>query len=379
MTHLESRIVQHMPFFFFNLQRWLHLIWNRQGWSGWLGWLALLPFSWGFALVVHVRNRLYDRRWLAVEQAPLSVISVGNLTVGGTGKTPFVLWLARALQAQGKSVGILSRGYKGTQTHAAVVVGINGEALATPEAVGDEPVMLARLFPGVVIASQDRLAGARLARERFGLELMILDDGFQHRRLSREVDILLLSGSNSMHNQRLLPAGPFREPVSAARRAHILIATKGDPLDDAPSPWQQHATALRKPLYTAHLEAVALVSIEQHQWREIPLTELSGKRIMALSGIADPLPFYRALQEWDAEVTEVMEFPDHHQYVQADWQAISFAGQKVEMIVTTEKDLVKLERFPFATRKLVALRTRLAIPQEAALLATLTQHLTRTE
>ncbi|MBI3249257.1 MAG: tetraacyldisaccharide 4'-kinase [Deltaproteobacteria bacterium] len=361
-------------------QRWLRTIWSRQGLLGRLGWLALLPFSWGFSLIVHLRNRLYNQRWLAVEQSPVKVISVGNLTVGGAGKTPFVLWLARTLQAQGHKVGILSRGYKGVQTHEAVVVGIDGEPLATPDAVGDEPVMLARRFAGVVIASRDRLAGARLARERFGLELIVLDDGFQHRRLNRDVDILLLSGSNGVHNQWLLPAGPFREPLSAARRAHILIATKNDPLaEDAAPPWQQQAAALQKPLYDGHLEPVALVSSEQRHWQEMPLTELSGKRIMALTGIADPLPFYRALQEWDAEVTEVMEFPDHHQYSQADWQAISFAGQKVELIVTTEKDLVKLERFPFATRKLVALRTQMTIPQEAALLAAIAQHLTRTE
>lgn len=361
-------------------QRWLHIIWSRHGLFGRLGWLLLLPFSWGFSLIVRLRNHFYDQRWLAVEQSPVTVISVGNLTVGGTGKTPFVLWLARTLQAQGHKVGILSRGYKGTQTHEAVVVGIDGEPLTTPEAVGDEPVMLARLFAGVVIASRDRLAGARLARERFGLELIVLDDGFQHRRLRRDVDILLLSGSNGVHNRWLLPAGPFREPLSAARRAHILIATKSDPLaEDAPSSWRQQATAMHKPLYEGHLEPVALVSSEQRHWQELPLTELSGKRIMALTGIADPLPFYRALREWDAEVTEVMEFPDHHQYSQADWQAISFAGQKVELIVTTEKDLVKLERFPFATRKLVALRTQMTIPREAALLADIAQHLTRTE
>lgn len=362
-------------------QHVIHRIWQRHGLLGALGWLALVPAACGFSLIVRGRNRLYDRRWLAVHAGGLQVISVGNLSVGGTGKTPMVLWLAQALQSRGHKVGILTRGYRGGNT-GLTVVGVEGQPLATPEAVGDEPVMLARSFPGVVIAGRDRVAGAQLAREQFGLELVILDDGFQHRRLDRQVDLLLVNGGSGNSNAGLLPAGPFREPFSAARRADIALVTKSAQKHEGNARFQgsiKRALGDGKPVYYGHLQPVILVSAEQRQWRELPLTALSGKRILALTGIADPSPFYQSLHEWEAEITEVMEFPDHHQYVQADWQRISLAGQKVDMIVTTEKDLVKLERFPFAMGKLVALRVRMAIEHDDRLLTDIEHLLTKAE
>jgi len=352
------------------------MIWQRQGVRGKLGWLALAPISCGFSAIIRGRNKLYDRRWLSsTRQASLKVISVGNLTVGGTGKTPTVLWLARALAARGHKVGILTKGYKGDNTEI-TVVGTQGQPVATPDAVGDEAVMLARLFPGVVIAGRDRGAGAKLARDRFGLDIVILDDGFQHRRLERNVDLLLFHGRRDLSNRWLLPAGPFREPLSAAGRAHIVLVTK-DESSGNESARQRKWEAVRhhKPLYHGALQPVALVSSEQREWRELPLSELNGKRIMALTGIADPASFYHSLQYWEVETAEILEFPDHHQYSQADWHVISAAGQKVDLIVTTEKDLVKLERFPFATGKLVALRVRLEIEHEESLLVDIERQL----
>jgi len=361
-------------------QHWLHTIWRRQGLLGKVGWLTLTPFSCGFSLLVRGRNRLYDWRWLSsASQLPLKIVSIGNLTVGGTGKTPTVLWLAHALSARGHKVGILTRGYKGSATEP-TVVGMNGQPLTTPDIVGDEAVMLARLFPGVVIAGRNRVVGAQLAHDHFGLETVILDDGFQHRRLKRHVDLLLFHGRMDLANCWLLPAGPFREPFSAARRADFALVTKGQ--DSSVRPHLRHkwkAVSPEKPLYYGALRPIALVSSAQRQWQEWPLSELSGKRIMALTGIADPASFYHSLREWEVETAEVLEFPDHHQYSQADWHAISAAGQKVDLIVTTEKDLVKLERFPFATGKLVALRVRLEIEQEEQLLGDIERLLMKAE
>ena len=358
-------------------QRCLNVIWRRQGALGKIGGLLLTPAAWGFSAIVGGRNWLYNHRWLTVHHPPITVISVGNLTVGGTGKTPVVLWLAHQLMARGYKVGILNRGYKGAHTQI-TVVGTNGHPTATPEEVGDETVMLARLFPGVVIAGRNRTAGVHLAREQFGLDIVILDDGFQHRRLNRSVDLLLLNARQGLQECRLLPAGPFREPFSAARRADIVIVTKGDEqASRLPLPQEWGNWGPQKPIYGGSLQPIALVSSEQRQWREFPLAHLSGKRIAALAGIADPTPFYQSLREWDAEVVEVLEFPDHHQYSQADWQTISAIGQKVDLIVTTEKDLVKLERFPFATGKLVALRVRMAIDREEHLLADIERRLTK--
>lgn len=361
-------------------QHLIHRIWRRQGFLGKLGWYALAPVSCGFSLIVRGRNRLYDRRWLTSMQHPsLKIISVGNLTVGGTGKTPMVLWLAHALSSRGHKVGILTKGYKGDNTEV-TVVGTNGRPNATPDEVGDEAVMLARLFSGVVIAGRDRIAGAKFAHDQFGLDLVILDDGFQHRRLNRQVDLLLFNGRRTLDNQWLLPAGPFREPLSAIRRADIILVTKGNHSTNAPSPhhsWK--ALGNKKPIYYGELKPIALISSEQREWREWPLNELNGKRILALTGIADPATFYHSLQDWEVEAAEILEFPDHHRYSQADWHTISAIGQKVDLIVTTEKDLVKLERFPFAIGKLVALRVRLEIDHAERLLADIECRLLKVE
>ncbi len=336
--------------------RLTHHIWQRQGFWGEVGWLALTPLSLGFSALVRSRNLLYDRRWLPIKRPALKVISVGNLTVGGTGKTPMVLWLAQALQSRGHRVGILIRGYGG-KNKGVTVVGTAGQALATPAEVGDEPVMLARAFAGVVIAGRDRVAAAGLARGRFDLDVAILDDGFQHRQLDRDVDILLVSGGRGTGNGWLLPAGPLREPPAAARRAHVVVITKGGA--QGRNGWS--AVDQLGPVFFGDLMPTALVSSAQGRGHELPMGLLGGKRVIALTGIADPMPFYHSLREWEAEIAEVMEFPDHHAYTQADWQAVSLASQKFDLIVTTEKDLVKLERFPFAAGKLVALRVRMEI------------------
>jgi len=338
-------------------------IWQRQGFWGEIAWLALTPLSLGFSALVRGRNLLYDRRWLSVKRPALKVISVGNLTVGGTGKTPTVLWLAQALQDRGHRVGILTRGYSGKST-GVTVVGTAGDALASPAEVGDEPVMLSRSFAGVVIAGRDRVAAAELARVRFDLDVAILDDGFQHRRLERDLDLLLLNGRRDTGNGWLLPAGPLREPPVAARRADVMIITKGETQER--DGWL--ATHAMRPVFYGDLRPTALVSSIQGKWNELPVGLLYGKRVVALAGIADPVSFYSSLREWEAEIAEVLEFPDHHVYTQGDWQTISLVSQKFDLIVTTEKDLVKLERFPFAAGKLVALRVRMEIEQGERLL-----------
>ncbi|MGE0681862.1 MAG: tetraacyldisaccharide 4'-kinase [Candidatus Binatia bacterium] len=361
-------------------QQVIYTIWRRQGFLGKLGWFALAPVSCGFSLIVRGRNQLYDRRWFTSTQHPsLKIISVGNLTVGGTGKTPMVLWLALALSARGHKVGILTKGYRGSNTEV-TAVGTHGRPIATPDEVGDEAVMLARLFPGVVIAGRDRVAGAKFARDQFGLDIIILDDGFQHRRLNRQIDLLLFNGQRALDNRWLLPAGPFREPLSAAQRADIILVTKGNRSGNATTlQYSGEAPGNNKPIYYGDMRPLALVSSEQREWREWPLSELSGKRILALTGIADPTSFYHSLQEWGVETAEIIEFPDHHRYSQTDWHTISAVGRKVDLIVTTEKDLVKLERFPFATRKLVALRVRLEIGQEERLLTDIERQLMKVE
>ena len=335
-------------------------------------WLLLVPFALGFSALARTRNVLYDWRLLPIRRATPKVISVGNLTVGGSGKTPFVLWLAQALQHRTHyRTAILTRGYKGSRSDT-TAVGAGGEIWATPAEVGDEAVMLARSFSGVVIAGKNRLKAAQLASQNFASELVILDDGFQHRRLTRDVDLLLIAGRQDhpgLDRQWLLPAGPLREPLSAARRADMVIVTKGGrrtgvhPDHDSP------------PLFSGDLVPTSLVESVQGDWHERPLGLLHRRRVLAVAGIADPAPFYALLQEHEAELTEVVSFPDHHTYTQADWQTIVTIGRRCDLIVTTEKDLVKLERFPFPTGKLVALRVRMQVSNAERLLSRIERQL----
>ncbi len=334
------------------LQRLAQKIWTRQGVLGVLGWLAAVPLSILFSFVVQVRNFLYEKGILRSEQLPLPTISVGNLTVGGTGKTPFVLWLARLLHAQHHRVAILSRGYKG-QNKGVTTVGTDGRAQATPGEVGDEAVMLARTFSGVVLAGRDRVRSARLAQETYGVEVLILDDGFQYRRLDRNLDILLLDAQQK--ETWMLPAGPFREPSTAIRRADLVVVTKGETVQEQ----QDYAASLHireKPLFFANPCPTALVHSTHGEWQELPLFLLAHKKVMTISGVAVPDLFHRFIREADAEIIDMMVFPDHHVYTERDWQTIISASRACDFVVTTEKDLVKLEKFPFATDKLVALR-----------------------
>ena len=334
------------------LQRLVRKIWTRQGVLGVSGWLVAVPFSLLFSAVVRVRNFLYEKGILRTEQPPLPIISVGNLTVGGTGKTPFVLWLARLLHTRHRRVAILSRGYKGQNT-GVTTVGMDGRVQATPEEVGDEAVMLARTFSGVVLAGRDRVRAARLAQETYGVEVSILDDGFQYRRLGRSLDILLLDAQQK--ETWLLPAGPFREPSTAIRRADLVVVTKGETVQEQ----QDYAAALHireKPLFFANPRPTALIHSTHGEWQELPLFSLAYKKVVTVSGVAAPDLFHRFVREADAEIRDMMVFPDHHVYTERDWQTIISASRACDFVVTTEKDLVKLEKFPFATGKLVALR-----------------------
>lgn len=353
-----------------HLQHLIERLWQRYNFWHRLGWLALTPASAGFSVLVRGRNLLYGRGLFSTTHVPLNIVSVGNLTVGGTGKTPMTLWLAQAFQERGYRVGILTRGYKGTKADL-TVVGMAGKPLVTPEEVGDEAVMMAYRFSGVVIAGRDRVAAATRAHDEFGLDVAILDDGFQYRRLHRDADILLVS-AQATHNHWVLPAGPFREPLTAALRANLLVWTKNAEAE-APAPTPVIAPNRAATVFFGDLIPTAFVSAVNGDRPQHSLAAVAGQRVLAVTGIAAPASFYRMLHEWEATITEVLEFPDHHHYTHADWQRITQLSKKCDLIVTTEKDLVKLERFPFAAGRLLALRVAMHVEPATPLLDAIEQ------
>jgi tetraacyldisaccharide 4'-kinase len=220
-------------------------------------------------------------------------------------------------------------------------------------------VLLARRFLGPVVVARRRVDAGRLACSALGADTLVLDDGFQHLALSRDFDLVCFR-AGSARRAACLPAGPFREPLAALGRAHAVVFTKGEglPLDSA------LAGRLRgRPVFRGELKAVALVTPEGGRWRELPLGRLAGQRVLVVSGVADRESFYRTVREWEAQPVDFLEFPDHHPYSLEDWKAIALRARDLDLVVTTEKDLVKLGDFPFAREKLVAVRVAMEIEE----------------
>jgi tetraacyldisaccharide 4'-kinase len=333
-------------------------VWARAGARTKLLWFCLLPASFLYALGAQARNFLYSLGWLKSTRLPKPVISVGNLNVGGTGKTPTCLWIAGELKNRGLRVGILSRGYQRDDTRPLVLQpqSMNGSGptnLTDVSKAGDEPSMMADLYGQVVGVGKNRdLAAAELLRQT-DVDVFILDDGFQHRRVRRDVDLLLMGADFSGWT---LPAGPFREPRRNYKRADFLLVT------GAPEKWRALiAPARAAAAFGASLQPVSLLGLNSNRRKEFPLTALYRSKILTVTGVADPRGFYRMIHDWEGEIVETLEFPDHHDYSARDWQQINRVGRLVDLIVTTEKDILKLVRFPFARDKLVALRVAMQV------------------
>ena len=330
--------------------RWIRRVWERRGVLGRLVWVSFLPVSCLYWLGVQTRNILYSVGWKTTQTLNEFVLSIGNLTVGGTGKTPTVVWVAQELQKRGFRIAVLSRGYnrKGSQPQV-----LTANAPGDVDAFGDEPAMMARLFGLTVAVSNPRYQGALEAMKNNAVDVFILDDGFQHRQLARDLDVVLL-GSDS--TGWVLPSGPFREPSKAVGRADFLLVT------DSQDKWQRLVSqAEQRLVFHGALKPVALIGFESRRWKEYPLSLLARRKIVAVAAIANPEPFYRIIHDWEGEIVEVLEFKDHHDYSSKDWQRINRAARNADLIITTEKDILKLIRFPFGRERLLALRVAMAV------------------
>jgi tetraacyldisaccharide 4'-kinase len=328
-------------------KNWVDWLLQEQG--GWWREVLLFPLfvvSWIYGVVIRVRQMLYRRGLFKTRQLPCKVISVGNITLGGTGKTPLVIALASELLKRGITVGILSRGYKGARERHGGVVSDGTRIHLTPAEAGDEPFMLARLLSGVpVLVGKKRYTMGIYAHERFGMDCLILDDGFQHLGINRDVDIVLIDGRRGFGNGRLFPRGPLREPLRCLGRASMLVLTKAEPsstLAALEGILRHHAPAA--PLYHSRYKPAFLR--EAASGKRVPLQAVCGKRVFAFAGIADPAYFVYLLKELGADVVKESHFPDHYNYELADISMLREQGKTVDLSITTEKDFVKLQRLP---------------------------------
>ena len=279
---------------------------------------ALTPFSFAWRSVSWVRNTLYERDILRVERTPIPVVSIGNLAVGGTGKTPMSAWMAGELVTRGAKPAIVMRGY--------------GD---------DEPEVHRLVNPGVpVVVNADRVAAVNdAARQR--CDVAILDDGFQHRRLARQEDIVLVSSDRWHEPIRLLPAGPWREPPSALSRASLVIVTRKAADAASAQALMQRLSKLTRSGKGA-VATLALSSLHDVTSGRIhPLDGLAGRRVLAVAGIADPDSFVRQLQAKGA-IVELRRFPDHHAYESTDIAQLERDAGAFDHIICTLKDAVKL-------------------------------------
>lgn len=297
---------------------------QRMWYEGRARWLALVlaPLSWLFGLVVSARRAGYRYGFLRSCKAPCPVIVIGNITVGGTGKTPFTLWLADELRRRGKKTAIVLRGYGGRSTHWPRDV----HADTDWQEVGDEAVLLARRSGAIVVAGPDRIAAVRRAVER-GAEIVVCDDGLQHYRLRRDCEIAVLDGQRGLGNGGMLPAGPLREPCERLRGVDLVVVTRRtsgvDRGVDVPA-------AVRSIAVSARLgDATSLVSGETR-----PLGSFAGERVGAVAAIGHPQAFFDALSQAGLQV-ESRPLPDHARF---ERDQILFGAAQVLM---TEKDAVK--------------------------------------
>jgi len=296
----------------------------------------LTPFSWLYALAITARNHGFRTGFLQVRKLPVPVISVGNLTLGGSGKTPCTMSLAREARRRGLRPVILTRGYKGS-ARGTCLVSDEDHVMLGPAEAGDEAYLLARELPGVpVVKCPDRYDGGMHAFQRFGNDLFILDDGFQHRKLHRDVNLLLIDGPATLLRERLLPAGRLREPLSALKRADEIILTS------EPAGTESLMTSLCAATPVSFMTFTPR-SIRNVSGDSMPLDSLYKRKVLAFCGIANPERFRKTLKDLSVDVIEFRTFRDHHGYSDEEIQGLLQTAARVgaERVVTTEKDLVK--------------------------------------
>lgn len=308
---------------------------------------ASIPYSWA----VRLRNKWYDQGWFAAHRAMVPVISVGNLTVGGTGKTPCVEYLSRYFRDHGVRVAILSRGYGASH-------GPNDEACLLSQNLPDVPHL----------QGANRAELADRAVMEFGAQVLILDDGFQHRRLARNLDIVLIDSTNPWGHGRLMPRGLLREAPGSLRRAGAVLLTRCDQVD----PVEIEAIVQRIRRETPHAPIVKTTHQPQawiqHEGPVQPLDALRGRPIAAICGVGNPKAFGRTLENLGDKLLDVQVFPDHHNYSRSDVARLMAWAQTLPgnaAVVTTQKDLVKLRSATLGGRELLALRIGLSIRPSA--------------
>jgi tetraacyldisaccharide 4'-kinase len=339
----------------------------------------LLPLTLPYRLVIASRNLAYDIGRRFCYRLPVPVICVGNLTVGGTGKTPMVEYLVRHFRKQGLSPGILSRGYGRKRPRQWLAIGPGRPAPADQTLLGDEATLLHERLPDIpLVLDADRVRGGFQLIAGWHPDIIVMDDGFQHRRLARTINIVLIDSHQLLGNGRLLPAGPLREPLAALDRADLVVFTRFDQRQPgfgttaakiaARVPAHRLFSARQMPIGGVHLDG-------RRAWTT---KDLCGRKVAACAGIGNPEYFFTQLRALGPTLVATRIFADHHCYTTGDLRDLTALAQSADLLITTAKDAVKLRHLAginTALPNLTVLESALVVDRENAFLRRLEHYL----
>ena len=306
---------------------------------------SLRPISFIYGLAIQLRLIAYKIGLLRIKSLPTYVVSIGNITTGGTGKTPLVAMLAEWASRDGFRVGILSRGYKRKRSHSSLVVSNGKKVLASADEAGDEPFLLAKNLPSVpVLISKKRYRIGQLALRLFNSELLLLDDGYQHLSLNRDLNILLLDAKRQFGNRALLPLGPLREPVEQTKRADLFVITRctdEHPGDDLVDFLRRNFPG--RPIFrSGHFPDQVIFPLVGKAYSP---RFLSGKKVVAFAGLANPDDFLEMVKGLGAQVIHFKAFADHHPFTKGEIEELASWKKRSDgdFLLTTEKDWVRTD------------------------------------
>lgn len=309
--------------------------------------IALAPFGALYSAAISARSIGYEKRFLKTHEVAVPVISVGNITVGGTGKTPLVQWLAQRLADSGRTVCILTRGYRRENPKQQVAVSDGEQILSNLAHSGDEAMMLAESLQGrsAVLCDADRIAAATWAVDHLHSDVLLLDDGFQHRRLARDLDIVTIDASNPFGNEHLLPAGILREPIKNLDRADCIVLTRSS--DRETELIERIRQVTNAPIFESRTTIENCHAL--HSRNDVQDATEIDEPVAAFCGIGNPRAFFSQLRGVAMDVRHEAAFRDHHKYSQADIDHLTEQARSkgAQALITTAKDAVKLGSFRF--------------------------------
>lgn len=313
----------------------------------------LLVASALYSVLVRIRNALYRLRIFKQKRLQCKVVSIGNIAVGGTGKTPMTIYLAEKLTKLDHKVVVVSRGYKGKFEKKGGIISDGKEILMGPDFSGDEPFLMAAKLKDVpVVVGQNRYNAGLLAIRNFNPDIILLDDGFQHRELFRDIDLILLDSRRPFGNFNLIPRGILREPAASIKRANVFILTRSSS-DNAEARNIISAVSNSQPVFDAYNTSYFFKVIKGGVSNTVAdfrnelsedFSSLAGKKVVAFSGIAGNSHFRNTLSEFKCDLLEFFDFPDHYEYTACDIERISksVTDRTADLVMTTEKDFARM-------------------------------------